>query len=141
MFKKELFTSLLVAFFCVSLVGTALAGEVIYDGSEAGNDEFTSDAPTEVSDAAKSHVYDEKSLAIIGTEAGDWEFKYDAPETSADIAARNYNYNQESLASIGTEAGNDEFRFDASERNVYGSASNEAVADDSKVKDAVCNGC
>ncbi|MBW2689952.1 MAG: hypothetical protein JRC99_08480 [Deltaproteobacteria bacterium] len=141
MFKKELFTSILVAFFCVGLVGTALAGEVIYDGSEAGSDEFTFDAPTEVNDAAKNHVYNEESLAIIGTEAGDWEFKYDAPETKADVAARNYNYNQESLASIGTEAGNDEFRFDASERNVYGSAPNEAVADGSEIKDVICNGC
>ncbi len=143
MFKKEFFISILVAFFCLGLAGTVLAGEVIYDGSEAGGDEFTFDAPrTDVSDAVKNHVYDEESLAKVGTEAGNWEYKFDAPETKADIAARNYNYNQESLATVGTEAGNDGFTFDASGIKDYGSLTpNEAVADESKVKDAICKGC
>ena len=143
MFKKELFISILVAFFCLGLAGTALAGEVIYDGSEAGSDEFTFDAPgADVSYAVKNYMYNEESLAKIGTEAGDWEFKYDAPETRADIAASNYNYNQESLASVGTEAGNDEFMFDASGTKIDGLlVPNEAVADESKVKDVICKGC
>ncbi len=141
MLKKELTTAILVAFLSLGLVATAMAGEVVYNGSEAGSDEFSFDAQNGNIDVVKNHVYDEEALAKVGTEAGNWEYRYDAPETKADITARNYNYDQESLASIGTEAGNDGFSFDATETRSYGSAPNEAVADESKVRDAVCKGC
>ena len=54
-------------------------------------------------------------VAAIGTEAGNWEYNFDAPETKADQAAKNYQYNRETLAAIGTEAGNWEYNFDAPE--------------------------
>ncbi|HKJ04227.1 MAG TPA: hypothetical protein VJ974_01410 [Geopsychrobacteraceae bacterium] len=53
------------------------------------------------------------SQPAIGTEAGDWEIKFDSPETKADLAAQNYEYNEESFAVMGTEAGNWEFRVNA----------------------------
>lgn len=43
----------------------------------------------------------------VGTEAGNWEFNFDAPPTKADIAAQNHNYDRERLTLIGTEAGVD----------------------------------
>ena len=142
MLKKELYIGTLVALLCLGFAGSALAGEVIYDSSEAGDVDFTFDAPgTAVSDAVQNHIYNQESLAAVGTEAGDFEFRFNAPGTKADIAARNYNYDQESLATIGTEAGNNEFIFESSGTNVSGPAANEAVADDSKTKDAVCKGC
>jgi hypothetical protein len=46
-----------------------------------------------------------ESQSAIGTEAGNWEYNFDAPATKADVAARNYNDNQSALALSGTEAG------------------------------------
>ena len=69
----------------------------------------------------------------IGTEAGNWEYNFDAPETKADVAAMNYQYDQEPLARVGTEAGDWEYGSDAT--------NNEAIAEKGGVKDAVCIGC
>ena len=109
--------------------------------------------------------------AAIGTEAGDWEYKFDSPETKASQAARDYDYNQESLAVIGSEAGNWEYQFDAPETKADVAARNhvydhetlavigteagnwefntelenknasQAVADESGKPDAVCSEC
>ena len=49
--------------------------------------------------------------SLLGTD----QFTFDAPETKADIAAKNFVYNQEQLASVGTERGDSEFNFDAPE--------------------------
>jgi uncharacterized protein affecting Mg2+/Co2+ transport len=81
-------------------------------------------------------VYNYESLAVIGTEAGDWEFNFDAPDTKATEAARNYKYNYESLAVIGTEAGDWEFNFDASDTKA-----SEAVATEGDNVDAMCSEC
>lgn len=43
----------------------------------------------------------------VGTEAGNWQYQFDAPVTKADIAALNHTYDQENLALVGTEAGTD----------------------------------
>ena len=59
-------------------------------------------------------------LGVVGTvfagdvnsEAGEWEFKFDAPETKADVAAGNNVYDQEHLALVGSEAGDWEYKFD-----------------------------
>jgi hypothetical protein len=51
------------------------------------------------------------SAGDIGTEAGDWEYKFDSP----DVAVEGYQYDQEALARIGSEAGDWEFQFDAPE--------------------------
>jgi hypothetical protein len=142
MFKKELYVGMLVAVLSLGFAGTALAGEVIFDGSEAGDWEFKFDASDAgASEAVQNHVYDQESLAAVGTEAGNWEYKFNAPETPADIAARNYNYDQESLAVNGTEAGDWEYKSYSSGTKASGSTAHEAVADDSKAKDAVCKRC
>ena len=44
---------------------------------------------------------DSNDKSILGTD----EFVFDAPETTADVAARNYVYDEEQLALIGTEGG------------------------------------
>jgi hypothetical protein len=109
--------------------------------------------------------------AGVGTEAGNWEYNFDSPETKADVAARNFHYDQDSLAQIGTEAGNWEYRYetpgtatDMTAQNYKydqeslsrigteagdweykfdstSASNNEAVAEKGLLKDAVCNGC
>jgi hypothetical protein len=44
---------------------------------------------------------DSNDKSILGTD----EFTFDAPETQADVAARDYVYDEKQLALIGTEAG------------------------------------
>ena len=44
---------------------------------------------------------DSNDKSILGTD----EFTFNAPETKADVAARNYVYDEEQLALISTEAG------------------------------------
>ncbi len=105
--------------------------------------------------------------SILGTD----EFKFDAPVTKADIAARNYDYNQKSLAAVRTEAGSWEYKFDAPDTKADIAARNhdynqdslalvgteagdwgvkfktsdtkasEAVANEGKKEDAVCTDC
>lgn len=48
-------------------------------------------------------------LAQVGTEAGNWQFRYDAPETQADLAAKNYHYDAQKLRMVGTEFGYDAY--------------------------------
>ena len=136
MFRKEFIIGALATCFFFGLLGTSFAEEGIYDGSEAGGDEFTFAVPTEGSDAVNNHVYDEEALAKVGTEGGNFEYQFDAPETKANVAARNYQYNQESVARIGTEAGDWEYNAAPAGNNA-----NDAVAEKSSVKDAVCKGC
>jgi hypothetical protein len=101
MLRKELGISLFVGLLLVGLSGTAFAGGL---GSEAGVDTVLSQGTLA---AAQSHNYDAQSLAVIGTEAGDWKFNVNAPESKADVAAAQYNYNQDRLDLIGTEGGVD----------------------------------
>ncbi len=66
------------------------------------------------------------SPTAIGTEAGNWEHRFDASPTKASKAASNHAYDAEALAAIGTEAGNWEFRFDAPATKASKAASNYA---------------
>ena len=101
--------------------------------------------------------------SVLGSD----EFTFNAPETNADVAARNHVYNQEHLAAVGTEAGDWEYTFNAPETNadiaardhVYNQenlatigteaggpeftfeSAEEAVAGGSDEKDAVCSNC
>lgn len=50
--------------------------------------------------------------ADIGSEAGNWEYRHNAPETKAEVAAQNYVYDANALNKISTEAGNWENSFD-----------------------------
>ena len=135
MYKKTIITTGLTVFLFLALFSVASAGDI---GTEAGDWEYKFDSPDL---AVEGYQYDQEALARIGSEAGDWEYRSDAPETNADIAAKNYQYDQESLALVGTEAGDWEFKGNYESDVTMGSTANEAVADDSKVKDAVCKGC
>jgi len=77
------------------------------------------------------------SAGGIGTEAGDWEYSFDSP----DVAVEGYQYDQESLTRVGTEAGDWEFKGNYESDGSISNTANEAVADEGKVKDAVCKGC
>ena len=135
MCKKTIFITGLSIFLFLALVGIASAGDV---GTEAGDWEYKFNSPDA---AVEGYQYDQETLARIGSEAGNWEFRADAPETKADIAAKRYQYDQEALAVVGSEAGDWEYKdnYEASGRT--GNIANEAVADEGKVKDAVCRGC
>ncbi len=95
MYKKEFFIGMLAAFLCLGLVGTVFAAGSNFEPQ-----------------------------AAIGTEAGDWEFNFDALDTKASEAARSHVYNYESLAVIGTEAGDWEFNFDAPDTKATEAARN-----------------
>ena len=135
MLKKTIFTTGLSVFVLLALVGIASAGDI---GTEAGDWEYKFDSPDA---AVEGYQYDQEALARVGTEAGDWEYKANAPETKADIAAKNYPYDQESMALVGSEAGDWEYKANGESSGHMGNTSNEAVADEGKVKDAVCKGC
>ena len=138
MFKKEFIVGLLVAFLSLVMVGTVFAGENDY-ANIIGSDEFTFDAPESKTDVVvndyvvNDYVYDQEHLALAGTEAGDWEYKYDAPETKADVAARSHVYNQEHMALVGTEAGDWEYRS--------GINTGEATAPEGQKMDTLCATC
>jgi len=85
MFKKELIVSALVVFFSFGLVGSVFAENS--ETSLVGSDVFSFDAqltPSELSaqNAAMSHEYDQDRLVRGGTEAGNWEHRFDT-STSA----------------------------------------------------------
>ena len=135
MCKKNIFTTGLAVFLFLALVGIASASDI---GTEAGDWEYKFDSPD---GRVEGYQYDQESLARIGSEAGDWEFRADAQETKADIAAKNYQYDQGALALVGSEAGDWEFKAGKGSSGQMEHKANEAVADDGKIKDAVCKGC
>ena len=90
MFKKELVISLLVVFFSFGLVGTVFAENS--DTSVVGRDVFSFDAqptPSKLAaqKAAMNYEYDQDRLVRIGTEAGDWEHRFDSSTKSNDAVA------------------------------------------------------
>ena len=103
MFKKELIIGVLATFFMMGMLGTAFAE------NEAGSVQFSFDAQGMNQEAAINHDYNQEHLAVIGTEGGDWEFKFDAPKTEADLAANNYKYDPVKLDMVGTKMGYDEY--------------------------------
>ena len=135
MYKKTIITTGLTVFLFLALISVVSAGDI---GTEAGDWEYKFDSPDL---AVEGYQYDQEALARIGSEAGDWEYRPDAPETKADIAAKNYQYDQESLALVGTEAGDWEFKGNDVASDRIDNTANEAVADEGKIKDAVCNKC
>ncbi len=90
MFKKQLIISLLVVFFSFGLVGAVFAETT--DPSIVGIDVFSFDAqltPSELSaqKAAMNYEYDQNSLVRGGTEAGNWEYRFDSSTKSNDAVA------------------------------------------------------
>lgn len=135
MCKKTIFTTGLSILLFLVLVSLASAGDI---GTEAGDWEYKFNSPD---GTVESYQYDQEALAQIGSEAGNWQFRFDAPETKAEIAAKNYQYDQKALAVVGTEAGDWKFKGNDGVSGGIGNTANEAVADETKVKDAVCKGC
>jgi hypothetical protein len=127
MLKNILLVGLLSSLLTFGLFGHAFAEST--DPSLLGNDEFQFDAPeTKADRAARDFDYDKESLALVGTEAGDWDFKSNATQTKSDIAARDYQYSQTRLASVGTEAGDWEYRHEPSGTQMGAAVANEIEA-------------
>lgn len=103
MLRKEFIIGALSALLIFGFFGTSFAGSI---GSEAGAEIVTS---AKALNAALNHNYDQKSLALASSEAGNWKFDFNAPQTSADVAAANYDYDERKLDAIGTEGGIERF--------------------------------
>lgn len=105
MLRKEYIVVLLAVLLSFGLAGTVFAADSDMISAndvstEAGD--FQYHATTQVPGNLN---YDQKALSRVGTEAGNWQFNFDAPESKADMAANRYDYNAKSLSAIGTEAG------------------------------------
>ena len=90
MFKKELIVSLLVVFFTFGLAGAVFAENS--DTSVVGKDIFSFDAqltPSELKaqQAAMNYEYDQERLVQGGTEAGNWEYRFDSSRESGESVA------------------------------------------------------
>ena len=123
MLKKQYIVSLLVVLLSLGFVGSVVAGENDYN-TILGSDEFSFEASETNKDmSTNSHVYDQEKLALIGTEAGDWQYddSANAVETQSQQVASDRNSDQSQLSSVGTEAGNWEYSFDSPENAVCGS--------------------
>jgi hypothetical protein len=74
--------------FTFGLSGLAFAEST--DPSLLGNDEFQFNAPeTKAGRAARGFDYDQESLAIVGTEAGDWEYRHEPSDNQLGAAVAN----------------------------------------------------
>lgn len=86
--KKILLVGLLSSLFTFGLSGLAFAEST--DPSLLGNDEFQFNAPeTKAGRAARGFDYDQESLAIVGTEAGDWEYRHEPSDNQLGAAVAN----------------------------------------------------
>jgi hypothetical protein len=129
MFKKELIIGVLATFFLMGMLGTAFAE------NEIGSVQFSFDAQGMNHEAAINHDYNQEHLAAVGNEAGDWKIDFAAPESKADIAAKDYNYNQQHLALVGTEAG------DQKVNSALGAEGSAVQATATKKQGALCSDC
>ena len=88
MFKKELIIGVIATSVLLGSFGSALA-EDSNATSILGIDEFTFETTDTTSDAAaRNYVYDQEQLAVVGTEAGDWEFRsYDQVTATSEAVA------------------------------------------------------
>jgi len=107
MLKKEMIISLFVGLLLICMSGIAFASDV---GSEAGMKRMSVSQST--LDAAQSHDYSMLEQAKVGTEAGNWEYNFDTPQTKNEVAAQKHQYDQRRLEAIGTEAGTGQLRDD-----------------------------
>jgi len=100
------------ALFIVFLGGVALAEDI---GSEAGNYVYKFSSPDNTMVESQTLSGSEQDrLALIGTEAGDWE------NTSVDSEALHAAilHNQQGVVDRGSEGGNDTFDFDSREDRI-----------------------
>jgi hypothetical protein len=103
MLRKNVLISILIAVLSIGFTGSVFAA----NADEAGNYQFKFGASSKMQDiqAAEHYNYDQKQLANIGTEAGNWTYNFNAPETKNVEAAEAYPYNAKQLAKDSTEAG------------------------------------
>jgi hypothetical protein len=123
MLKKQYIVSLLVVLLSLGFAGSVVAGENDYNNI-LGSDEFSFEASeTNKDTAVNSHVYDQEKLALVGTEAGDWQYDHSASavETKSEQVASDHNSDQSQFSAVGTEAGDWEYSFDSPENSVCGS--------------------
>jgi hypothetical protein len=123
MLRKQYIISLLVALLSLGFAGSVMAGENDYN-TILGSDEFTFESSESKNVTASNHVYDQEKLALIGTEAGDWQYDFsaNAKQTQSEKVASDRDSDQSHLSSsVGTEAGDWEYSFDSPGNAVCGS--------------------
>jgi hypothetical protein len=99
--KREMIIGLLVVLLSFGLVGTVFAADndsirASDVNSEAGSWQLLTVSSTSNADLmAASSYQDNGSLAANASEAGNWQYRFDARETNSEKAASGYNYIQE----------------------------------------------
>ncbi len=104
MLRRNLLISLLTAILSVGFAGSVFAGNT----DEAGNYHYKFGATSKMQNfqAAEKYNYNQEQLANVGSEAGNWTYHFNAPESKNVEAAEAHPYNAKSLAKGSTESGN-----------------------------------
>jgi len=107
MLARNLIIFAITVLFSLALGGMSLANEL---GTEAGGYEFSFSSSDPSVDMQSLTQQDRERLAVIGTEAGNWQ--QTAVDDDALQAAIQHNRQHGPLVGIGSEAGNDSFEFE-----------------------------
>jgi hypothetical protein len=104
MLRKNVLISMLIAVMSLGFAGSVFAG----NADEAGNYQYKFGGKNKMQDfqAAEHYNYNQKQLAKVGTEAGNWAYNFNAPEPQNVEAAEAHPYNAKTLAKGRTESGN-----------------------------------
>jgi len=104
MLKRNILISMLIAVLSIGFAGTVFAA----NADEAGNYQYKFGANNKMQDfqAAEHYNYNQKQLAKVGTEAGNWSYNFNAPEGKIVESAEAHPYNAKQLAQGRTESGN-----------------------------------
>ena len=111
MLRKNVLISMLIAVMSLGFVGSVFAG----NADEAGNYQYKFGGNNKMQDfqAAEHYNYNQKQLAKVGTEAGNWTYNFNAPEPQNVEAAEAHPYNAKQLAKGRTESGNWKYQPDS----------------------------
>jgi len=99
----------------IAVMSLGFAGSVFAaNADEAGNYQYKFGAKNKMQDiqAAEHYNYNQKQLAKVGTEAGNWTYNFNAPEPQNVEAAEAHPYNAKQLAKGRTESGNWKYQPD-----------------------------
>ena len=114
MLRKKTLISLLIVVLSMGLTASVFAA----NADEAGNYQYKFGATGKMQDiqAAEHYNYNQKQLAKVGTEAGNWAYHFNTPETKNVEAAEAHPYNAKQLANGSTESGN--WKYQPNNQNV-----------------------
>jgi hypothetical protein len=111
MLRKNVLISMLIAVMSLGFAGSVFAA----NADEAGNYQYKFGGNNKMQDiqAAEHYNYNQKQLAKVGTEAGNWTYNFNAPEPQNVEAAEAHPYNAKQLAKGRTESGNWKYQPDS----------------------------